>query len=118
MTALALEMPGLDRIRDRFVELLEERKSFIAHHALAAWDAETVEEINSNLEDARGVLHQIAGTAGTVGFGPLGETARQCEEQIIAHIEGPYSDLAVCPGDIIWRIDGFVAACNELTGCA
>jgi len=114
MNALALEMPGLDRIRDRFVDLLADRKVSIAQHALAAWDAETAEEININLENARNILHQIAGTAGTVGFPQLGETAHQCETQIIAHLEGPYADLAICPGGIIWFIDTFVEACGVL----
>lgn len=114
MNALALQMPGLDRIRDRFVELLEDRKTAIAQHALAAWDGETAEEINVNLEDARSILHQIAGTAGTVGFPHLGELAQQCEHEIIAHLEGAYADLAICPGEIIWRIDAFVECCGSL----
>ncbi|WP_299028216.1 Hpt domain-containing protein [uncultured Sulfitobacter sp.] len=114
MSALALEMPGLDRIRDRFLALLEDRKTIIAQHALAAWDGETAEEINANLEDARSILHQIAGTAGTVGYPELGATAQQCEAQIIAHLEGPYADLAICPGEIIWCIDTFVEACGTL----
>jgi hypothetical protein len=120
MTALALsgpapQMPGLDRIRLRFVELLHDRKAEIAHYALAAWDGETAEDINQNLENARGILHQISGTAGTVGYPELGQTAQQCEAQIIAHLEGDYADLAICPGDIIWFIDTFVEACTNLT---
>lgn len=114
MNALAHEMPGMDRIRTRFVDLLADRKSSIALHALAAWDGESVAVINENLEQARCILHQIAGTAGTVGFPDLGTTALQCEAQIIAHLEGPYADLAICPGEIIWRIDTFVEACDAL----
>ncbi|QUJ76713.1 Hpt domain-containing protein [Sulfitobacter albidus] len=114
MNAAALELPGLDKIRARFVEMLEERSSRIAQHALAAWDAETAEEINRNLSDAKDILHQIAGSAGTVGFPELGAMAQECEMEIIAHLDGEYADLAVCPGQIIWRIDGFVASCLEL----
>ena len=114
MSALAHQLPGMDRIRVRFIELLEERKSNIAQYALAAWDGETLEVINGNLEQARNILHQIAGTAGTVGYPELGLTAQQCEAEIIAHLEGPYADLAICPGDIIWRIDTFVEACDAL----
>jgi len=114
MNAHALELPGLDHIRGRFVELLQGRKMTIAQHALAAWDAETAEDINANLEDARAILHQIAGTAGTVGFPELGEDAYYCETQIIAHLEGAYSDLAICPGGIIWSIDAFIASCDTL----
>ena len=114
MTAIAQQLPGLDRIRDRFVDLLEDRKSSIAQHVLTAWDGETTDEINGNLVSARNILHQIAGTAGTVGFHDLGTTAHQCEAQIIAHLEGPYADLAICPGEIIWRIDTFVEACATI----
>ncbi|WP_298860878.1 Hpt domain-containing protein [uncultured Sulfitobacter sp.] len=114
MSSVALQIPGLDRIRLRFLDLLEHRKVNIARHALAAWDGETAEEINANLEAARSILHQIAGTAGTVGYEALGITAQHCEAQIIAHIEGPYADLAVCPGEIIWFIDTFVEACDGL----
>lgn len=120
MTALALshaslEMPGLERIRLRFIELLSTRKADVAEYALAAWDGETAEEINANLEKARSILHQISGTAGTVGYPELGATAQHCEAQIIAHLEGDYADLAVCPGEIIWFIDTFVEACTALT---
>ena len=108
-------MPGLDRIRIRFIELLGTRKIDIAQYALAAWDGKNAEEINTNLEAAGGVLHQIAGTAGTVGYPELGTTAEQCEAQIIAHLEGPYADLAVCPDEIIASIDSFVAGCTTLT---
>lgn len=116
MNAAALNLPGLEKIRERFVALLSERKALIAQHALAAWDGETAEEIVENLEAAKSVLHQIAGTAGTVGFPELGASAMQCEAEIIAHVDGDYADLAICPGEIIWRIDGFVAACNQITG--
>lgn len=118
MSALALELPGLDRIRQHFVALLEDRKTSIAQHALAAWDGETVEDINSNLEQARTILHQISGTAGTLGFAELGVSAQRCEAQIIAHLEGPYADLAICPGEIVWCIDAFVEACMAITDTA
>lgn len=114
MTALAQQMPGLDRIRARFVELLDTRKTSIARHALAAWDGEDTDTINTNLADAQSILHQIAGTAGTVGYPELGEIAQQCEAQIIAHLEGDYADLAICPGGIIWCIDTFVEACDAI----
>jgi|AntRauTorckE5430_2_1112549.scaffolds.fasta_scaffold60815_1 hypothetical protein len=112
---LANELPGLDRIRLRFIELLGVRKGEIAQYALAAWDGETAEQINQNLKAACSILHQISGTAGTVGYPDLGLTAQQCEAQIIAHLEGDYADLAICPGEIVWFIDTFVEACTALT---
>ena len=114
MNAHSLQMPGIDHIRAHFVVLLEDRKAGIAQHALAAWDGETVEDINSHLEHARNTLHQIAGTAGTLGFDALGATAERCEAQINAHLDGPYADLAICPGEIIWCIDTFVEACTSI----
>lgn len=118
MNALAFELPGLDHIRVHFLELLEGRKTSIARHALAAWDGETVQDITTNLERARSTLHQIAGTAGILGFSELGESARRCEAQIIAHLEGQYADLAICPGEIVWCIDAFVEACTAITAYA
>lgn len=118
MSALAHQMPGMDRIRLRFLDLLHDRKTNIAQHALAAWDGETIDVINQNLEQARNILHQIAGTAGTVGYPELGIVAQQCEAQIIAHLEGAYADLAICPGEIIWRIDTFVEVCDALDSAA
>ena len=116
MNALTHQFSGLERVRDRFVDLLEDRKNIIAKHALAAWDGETTDEINDNLKHAQNILHQIAGSAGTVGFPELGGTALLCEEQIIAHLDGPYADLAICPGEIMWCIDTFVEACAAITG--
>lgn len=108
-----MELPGLEKVRARFIEMLEDRQARIATHALAAWEGETVEEINGNLESAKAILHQIAGTAGSLGFTDLGVTARQCEEEVIAHLEGPDSDLAICPGELVHHIDGFVGQCRE-----
>lgn len=114
MSALALEMANCNLIRHRFLNLLTERRVAIARHTLAAWDGETAEIINSNLEQARSILNQIADTAATAGYAELGITAQHCESQIIAHLEGPYADLAVCPGEIIWFVDTLVEACDNI----
>ncbi len=108
------ELPGLDRIRDRFIEMLADRQTMIAHHALLAWEGETVEAVNENLYAAQCVLHQIGGTAGSLGFDVLGKDARTCEMEIIAHLEGPDADLAICPGDLIYHVDNFVGSCRAL----
>ena len=94
--------------------MLEERQSAIAGHALAAWDGETLEAINGNLASAQAVLHQISGTAGSLGFPALGKNARYVEMEIIAHLEGPDADLAICPGELIYHIDRFVTECREV----
>jgi HPt (histidine-containing phosphotransfer) domain-containing protein len=61
-------LPGLDRVRDRFLTMLEDRKTNIASHAIAAWEADCVEDICAHLAAAQSILHQIAGSAGSLGF--------------------------------------------------
>ncbi|MEP5173949.1 Hpt domain-containing protein [Sulfitobacter dubius] len=107
------ELPGIERIRKRFVEMLAERQTQIASHGLAAWDATTVEEIKGNLASAQAILHQIAGSAGSLGFEELGRMARKCETQIVDHLAGPSANRADCPIEIISELDGFVAQCRK-----
>lgn len=83
----ALAMPGLERVRSRFLLLLETRQAEIADHALTAWDSMDTVKVHRHLEAAQNILHQIAGTAGSLGFGSLGHIARECEYAIIAHLE-------------------------------
>ncbi|NNE51170.1 MAG: Hpt domain-containing protein [Sulfitobacter sp.] len=105
------ELPGLDRVRARFLDMLVPRHEQIAAHAVAAWDGETVEEINGNLAAAQAILHQIAGTAGSLGLVDLGAKAHACENEIIDHLKGPDADLAICPGEIIRDLDEFLQDC-------
>jgi len=107
------ELPGLAKVRTRFLEMLVDRQALIAEHALSAWEGETLDDINGNLEAAKAILHQIAGTAGSLGFTDLGVAARACEGEVIAHLEGPDADLAICPGEIIYHMDLFVKQCEE-----
>ena len=109
-----LELPGIDRIRTRFLEMLRDRQSAIAEHALFAWEGHTLEEVNGNLISARTILHQIAGTAGSLGFDDLGHAARSCENDIVAHLTGPDNDLALCPDALLVQIDDFVEHCKGL----
>ena len=109
-----LELPGIDRIRTRFLEMLRDRQSAIAEHALFAWEGHTLEEVNGNLTSARTILHQIAGTAGSLGFNALGTEARSCEIKIDEHLNGPDADLALCPAELIFVMDGFVQTCDDV----
>ncbi|MEH6523074.1 phosphorelay protein [Sulfitobacter sp.] len=97
-----------------FLECLEERRNLVAQHALAAWDGETTDGINTNLAEARIVLQQITQEAIPAGFHALGMTAQHCDAQMLAHLDGPYSDLAICPGEVIWWVDMFAQACQEI----
>lgn len=105
---------GLERIRVRFLELLVTRQQSIARHTLLAYESQTLEEVNGNLAAARDVLHQIAGTAGSLGFADLGTAARTCENDIVAHLNGPDNDLALCPDALLVQIDDFVEQCKSL----
>lgn len=116
MKDMAESLPGLERVRERFLTMLTDRKERIASHALAAWEGETLEDVNGNLASAQSILHQIAGTAGSLGFAALGESAHACENEIIAHLEGPDADLAICPGELIYFLDAFVGSCDEVLG--
>lgn len=109
-----LELPGIDRIRTRFIEMLKERQAAIAEHALTAWESYELNEINNNLMGARTILHQIAGTAGSLGFDSLGSEARACELEIDAHLGGPDADLALCPAELIFHMDHFVQSSEAL----
>lgn len=109
-----LQLPGIDRIRTRFLEMLRERHSSIAEHALTAWESDALEEINGHLTNARTILHQIAGTAGSLGFSELGTQAHACEISIDAHLLGPDADLAICPANLIFHMDDFVQSCQAL----
>lgn len=114
MIAKPLEFAGLAQVRDRFVDLLQERQTEIATHALGAWDGETAEVINSNLAAAQVNLHRIAGTAGSLGFPELGETAAKCETDIIAHLEGPMSEVPICPKSLVVSFGSFLAQCEDV----
>jgi HPt (histidine-containing phosphotransfer) domain-containing protein len=107
-------MPGLEKVRVRFLIMLEDRQCQIANHALTAWDGDSVDVINGNLKKAQDVLHKIAGSSGSLGFHALGDAARDCEHEVIAHLEGPYADLALCPPGVIHQMDRFIAMCAEL----
>ncbi len=110
-----LELPGIERIRTRFLELLRERQVSIAEHALTAWESDELEKINGSLASARTLLHQIAGTAGSLGFEELGQEARTVETEIDDHLNGVDADLAICPGALIFHMSNFVQLCQTLT---
>lgn len=118
MTGHAQAMPGLEPIRQRFRSMLAERKSDIAFHILEAWnasqDARGAEVVAGNLEDAQRMLHKIAGSAGSLGFGELGEAAFQGENEIIAL-------LGLCNGapqavsdDVMNAVDAFLICCDTV----
>jgi len=108
-------MPGIARIRERFVDMLKERQGAIALHAIAAWDSADRAEACEHLELAKGILHQIAGSAGSLGFDALGQTAADCESEIIDYVEAQGTPHKQIPTVIMEQLDMFVSMCNAHT---
>lgn len=79
MTAAADLAPGLERIRARFLEMLDER--------LTEMERLSKDPSRESLLASQLILHKIAGSAGTLGLADLGERARICENQIISHLD-------------------------------
>ncbi len=105
---------GLEKIRGRFLDLLKTRQQNIAHHAVLAYDSTTIEDVNTNLAAARDILHQIAGTAGSLGFEKLGISARHCENEIVTHLNTPNDELTLCPDGLLVQLDDFVGQCRSI----
>lgn len=100
-------LPGIERIKVRFLNLLAERQAAIAHHAVSAWESDDPAVRRTNLTNAQNLLHQISGTAGSLGFGSLGENARRCEGAILEYFARD-ANCAVLDESIICDIDAFV----------
>ncbi len=108
MNDLSGVLPGLARIQGRFVSMLEDRHSSVAAHALAAWEAGPSEEARAELSAAQHILHQITGTAGSLGFADLGDIAHRCEQHIIAFTEGTGALNAPVNDELMQLLDQFV----------
>ena len=114
MKDMAEDITGLETEPFSFIEALKDQHSGIAAHALNAWDGGTLDKINGNLEAAKTILLQIVDAAGANGFAGLGAAAQACTDEVTAHLEGPDADLAICPGEIIYHMDLFVAQCRDI----
>ncbi|KIN71075.1 Hpt domain-containing protein [Sulfitobacter guttiformis] len=114
MKDMPSELPGLERIKERFLSLLAERQTTIAHHALAAWESDSAAAQSSNLQGAQNVLHQIAGSAGSLGFVELGEAARSCEGAIITFLDSNDGAQGSLPHSLFEELDDFVCMSQTL----
>ena len=114
MKDVVTELPGLERVRAHFLKALRERREKIAVHAIQAWDGTDADTINTNLAGAQAVLHQIAGSAGSLGFEDFGAEARRCETEIIAYLGSPAAEADACPTHLITDLDGFVRRCQDI----
>lgn len=107
-------LPGLTRIKARFMLLLADRQYEISRHALAAWDARDGRERNDELAAAQHILHLIAGSAGSLGFGDLGQAARACEQSILDYIGAQDAASAEALYEILSELDAVVSMVQSL----
>lgn len=116
MSDMMRNFPGLEPIRQRFRATLPERQSDVAHHALEAWNASqeggAAKTVAAHLEEVRNRLHTIAGSAGSLGFGELGEAAFHGEAEIISYLEREDGTPSQVPADVIYAIDSFIERCS------
>jgi HPt (histidine-containing phosphotransfer) domain-containing protein len=94
--------------------MLTERQADIAQHALLARESDDADTKLLNLQAAQNTLHQIAGTAGSLGFGKLGQDARECEDLIIKCLESAPSADTAFMHEILMNLDAFVSRCQDL----
>ncbi|KEJ89712.1 hypothetical protein [Sulfitobacter donghicola] len=106
--------PSLAEIIPAFIQTLERRVIHITSFALAAWDGETLQSVNGSLVGARELLAQIATEAAAAGYPAIGADAGFFIDRIDGYLDGPYADLAICPGDIVWWADYFAQTCYRL----
>lgn len=84
MNSLVQALPGIARIRERFLAMQNDR-----HDALEDYltTINSGEDCHAALRGARDILHKIAGTAGSLGFAELGEAAVKAEAVVQDHID-------------------------------
>lgn len=92
--------------------MLVERRDDIAQNISAAGTDTNESDTRAHLSAAQSTLHQIAGTAGSLGFAELGNAARDCEMQIIDHLKG--DTITPCPAGLQAKVERFVMQCGEV----
>lgn len=107
-------MLGLERVKAHFLTLLTERRVEIAHHVLAAWEDPSAGAVRHHLEIAQSVLHQIAGTAGSLGFGEFGQRAKECESEIIEYLDTLDEPTVGELCQILAKVDAFIMMSEQI----
>ena len=99
---------GLTRIRNQFLDRLIDRRDVILKNILDASEESDRALCAESLIAARQVLHQIAGTAGTLGYGKLGHDARHLEDLLTNCLTDGLSD------DGLDLVVAFAADCDAI----
>ena len=103
---------GLNRIRNQFLARLFDRRQQILWYTRKAGEANTPKESQKHLAEVRNILHQIAGTAGTLGFADFGSTARQIENDIDVYLSE--SPAVHASSDMLDDLISFSETANDL----
>lgn len=103
---------GLGRIRKQFLARLFDRREQILWNTLRAGEANTFAERQTYLAAVRDILHQIAGTAGTLGFPDFGASARRIENNIDEFL-GEFDESPV-PPELLRDLVGFADVAHEI----
>lgn len=82
MTTIQTTIPGLDRVRCRFLEKLNEREQRLSKAIATSRTSFSRRERAAALDECQQILHKLAGTAGTIGLHDIGEGAQYCEDAI------------------------------------
>lgn len=101
MTIHSPELPELAQVRARFLEMHHTRQDRLE---ILLERVSQGEDVATHLTEAKGVLHQIAGIAGTLGYGRLGTEAREVEFLLDAQLASAADE----PGEAIVAIDRFL----------
>ncbi|WP_371229288.1 Hpt domain-containing protein [Roseovarius sp. 2305UL8-3] len=105
MTTAEGMMPGLARIRARFLDMLDQREQRLSQAIRIARATSSRGERIAALTECQEILHKLAGTAGSVGLPEIGKKARRCEEAIFEHLDGDDCSSETVHGLLDWFMD-------------
>lgn len=103
---------GLHRIRSQFLVRLTERRGKILFSTLEASSALEAREVAAHLNIVRDILHQIAGSAGILGFADFGLEARRIENDIGTVLEHP--ERAIVSSELIEDLIAFTKTADVM----
>lgn len=98
------QLSALARIRVRFLEKLADREIRLREAICVASESGPRNDQIAALKECKAILHQLAGSAGTVGFHQLGSSALSCEEEIRQHLDANTPSS----GQVCDKLSGFL----------
>lgn len=104
---------GLARVRAKFLTMVIERRARVATCADIA-RVRDLEDATEALEEAGHLLHQLAGTSGTLGFVPLGQAARIGTDEIRRALAEHRQGIKHSTPPLVMLLDAFVQECDAV----